>query len=84
MSAPSPAPRSAGGNQNPPLPTPTGTHMNGVTANTSVANASGGGMTGGGGGGSVMSQQNLNQIVSTDPQVRMHINCKHLYWACIA
>ena len=66
MSAPSPAPRSAGIGQNPPLPTPTQPLINGVTSGAGSMAPSGinggGGMSGGGGGGG-MSQQNLNQIV---------------------
>ncbi|ERF68541.1 hypothetical protein EPUS_04639 [Endocarpon pusillum Z07020] len=67
MSAPSPAARSASIGQNPPLPTPTQPHINGVTTGggsmaTSGVSA-GGVMSGGGGGGGGMSQQNLNQIV---------------------
>ena len=73
MSAPSPAPRSASIGQNPPLPTPTQPHINGVTSGggsiaTSGVSAGGvmpggAGAGGAGGGGGSMSQQNLNQIV---------------------
>jgi hypothetical protein len=66
MSAPSPAPRSASIGQNASLPTPTQSHVNGVTsAAASMAPSGGGGagvMSGSGGAGG-MSQQNLNQIV---------------------
>ena len=66
MSAPSPAPRSASIGQNPPLPTPTQPHINGVTPGTGSMGTSSAGVSGSVSGGNVgggLSQQNLNQIV---------------------